>query len=418
MSRDARDADKDIQGKDSAASDDPNTDAWGQKGTPGMIGSGGSMANVDVGQYGSAPVGTPETPGTVASPGTGVNIGDMGDSSMGRTNRVLGSPGNVGSPYSGNAEPATPGVPGTPTPTPIPGAGAPEGIASPDPDMPTSLGADSTGIGSSAPSGGDPNARSSYGRSGTPGLGGARTSGGPGPDMEGDTGAQPRGDDEGNSTDSGDAHSQRSAGAANESAGSGIQGLGGSQGGTQNYGGVGVPGGASTLGGGRTGSSGQPSPTSGVPATGGASGDTNAERNQGPVYGATVLPGGATRPNGLSDGEPGDIQMKDGADYQTRTSGQGAPTFPGADSLHGTGAGGAANDVARGGAEAATIERHGERPTIAGSPAPMTAPPAPQTENPFGGTQSESAANPLQEGEIPQQPTPGVTHEPGPQAQP
>lgn len=115
--------------------------------------------------------------------------------------------------------------------------------------------------------------------------------------------------------------------------------------------------------------------------------------------------------------------MKDGFEYQTRTSDQGDPSFPPPDTLHGTGAGGAANDSARGGAEETTVERHGaNRPTIAGSPAPMTAPmtapPAPETEDPFGGSQSESEANPLQEGKIPRQPAPGVTREPGPQAQP
>lgn len=399
MSRDARDNDKDTQRTPSAndTADDQNTDAWGQKGTPGMLGSGGSMANVDVGQYGDAPVGAPETPGTVASPGTGVNFGDMGVSSTGRANRV----------------------PGTSTPPPIPGAGMSSKVASPDPDMPTSLGTDSAGIGSAPPTDGDLNANSTYGRSGTPGLGGARPAGGPGPDKEGETGGRPREDTENNLSDSGDAHGQRSAGPANDSAGSGIPGLGGSQGGTQNYGGVGVPGGAHTLGGGRADSADQQSPTSGVPGTGGTSAPANADRNQGPVYGATVLPGGATLPNGLNDGDPGDIQMKDGSDYQTQTSGQGAPSFPPPDRLHGTGAGGAANDNARGGAEAATVERHGlNRPTIAGSPAPMSAPPAPETDNPYGGSQSESAANPLQEGQIAQQPTLGVTREPGPQAQP
>lgn len=264
---------------------------------------------------------------------------------------------------------------------------------------------------------GDPNT-DAWGQKDAPGLGGARPTGGPGPDMEGDTSAQPLQDAQQNEADSGDAPGQRSAGSADQSAGSGITRLGGSQGGTQNYGGVGLPGGAQTLGGGRATDAAQQASAGGAPASGGMSAPPNAERGQGSVSGSTVLPGGATRPNSLDTGDAGDIQMKDGSDYQTQTSAQGDPSFPAPDTLHGTGAGGAANDNARGGSEAATIERHGERPTIAGSPAPMTAPPAPETENPYGGSQSESAANPLHEGKIPPQPSPGVTREPGPQAQP
>ena len=231
--------------------------------------------------------------------------------------------------------------------------------------------------------------------------------------------ADPRSDldAEGYQEQDGDTLGQRSAGPADDSAGSGITGLGGSQGGTPNYSGVGVPGGARPLGGGNATDAGQQATGAGVPATGGLSAPPNAERGQGSVIGSTVLPGGATRPNAPQDSELGDSQMKNGSDYQTRDSGQAAPSSPQPNPTHGTGAGDAANDVAEGGAEAATLERHGHRPTIAGSAAPMNPPPAPETENPYGGSQSESAANPLQEGAIPQQPTPGVTREPGPEAQ-
>ena len=393
MRRDARDSDRDSERGDSATSEDANTDAWGQKGTPGMIGSGGNVANLDVGRPAAAPIGVPETPGTAASPGTGVNPGDMGVSSTGRTNPVLGTPANAGSANQGNLEPGTPDVPGAPAPT--------------------SLGADTPDASDPPPSGGDLNAGSSYGRSGTPGLGGAGPTEGGDPRLGGDL------DQSGNPVDSGDALSQRSTGSANDNAGTGISGLGGSQGGTQNYGGVGVPGGARTLGSGRADDAArQTTATDGLPSTGGLSASPNAARGQGAVAGSTVLPGGATRPHELDDGQKGEIQMKDGDEYQTRTSGQGDPAYPPPDALRGTGAGAAANDVAEGGAEAATIGRHGDsRPTIAGSPAPMSAPPAPDTDNPYGGSQSESAANPLQEGEIPTQPTPGVIREPGPQAE-
>lgn len=242
-----------------------------------------------------------------------------------------------------------------------------------------------------------------------------------------ETAKSARGDDEANTRPSldaeghqvrgGDNYGLRSESDPNANAGTGIRGLGGSQGGTPNYGGVGVPGGARTLGGGSAPEASQQSTAPGVPSTGGLSAPPNAERGQGSVLGSTVLPGGATRPNATPPQEQVDRQMKNGDDYQTRTSDQGDPRYPQPDPIHGSGAGAAANDVAQGGTEATTDERHGERPTIAGSPAPMTAPPAPATDDPWGGTQSESAANPLPENPIPREPTPGVTREPGPEAQ-
>lgn len=400
------------RGKDTP--DERNTDAWGQRGTPGMVGSGGSVANLDFGQPGAAPVGMPETPGTVASPGTGVNFGDMDVSSTGRTSRILGTLGNVGPAEQGNLEPGTTDVPGTPTPTPVPGQTA--GVAGPDPDSPTPLGADAPSMGSAPPSGGDLNAGSSYGRSGTPGLGGARPSGDTPAEGDDDANTHPTLDAEGHQVRGGDNYGARSEDGPNQSGGSGIPGLGGSQGGTPNYGGMGVPGGARTLGEGSAPDARRQSSAPGVPATGGLSAPPNAERGHGSVIGSTVLPGGATRPNSPPPQEQDEIRMKNGDEYQTRTSDQGEPRYPQPDPIHGTGAGAAANDVSQGGAEAATDERIGQRPAIAGSPAPMTAPPAPTTDNPFGGTQSESAANPLQESPIPQEPTPGVTREPGPEA--
>ena len=93
----------------------------------------------------------------------------------------------------------------------------------------------------------------------------------------------------------------------------------------------------------------------------------------------------------------------------------GPPVNP--DKVSGSGMGAAANDADRGGAEAATNARSGGGPAIAGSPPPSGAPPAPITPDPYGGSISESHADPGFPPPVPEQPTPGLTREPGPEAQ-
>lgn len=86
----------------------------------------------------------------------------------------------------------------------------------------------------------------------------------------------------------------RGAGAAGRNAGSGEPGLGGSPGGTPNYGGVGLPGGNRKLGAGQA-------PTSdaslgGTTATGGLGTGGQTRSGKGQTPSSEVLPGGATRP--------------------------------------------------------------------------------------------------------------------------
>ncbi len=268
-----------------------------------------------------------------------------------------------------------------------------------------------------------------------------------------------------------DEHGMRATDSAAGTGGSGIERLGGMPGGTPNYGGVGNPGGSSGLGTGRG-----PGPDSGAGGSGPAGMGTGGQVASGHERPSStrVLPGGGTRPPGgtasgdRNDGTLGEdealerarrageaaidsgpsstggtLQRRPGeprhvtpqlggamSSAGTSTSGD-APareedTTPvehtearpaGTDNVPGTGEGAAANNVARGGAEAATMARSGGGPTIAGVPAPNHAPPAPVTPDPYGGTASESHADPGFPPAVPEQPTPGLTREPGPEAQ-
>jgi len=119
-------------------------------------------------------------------------------------------------------------------------------------------------------------------------------------------------------------------------------------------------------------------------------------------HATTASPATGTTPN-KSEGTP------------MKNHDPGPPVNP--DKVSGSGMGAAANDADRGGAEAATAARSGGGPAISGSPPPSGAPPAPITPDPYGGTISESHADPGFPPPIPEQPTPGLTREPGPEAQ-
>lgn len=89
---------------------------------------------------------------------------------------------------------------------------------------------------------------------------------------------------------------------------------------------------------------------------------------------------------------------------------------PGEDERRGTGMGAAANHEAQGGAKAADAARSGGGADVGGTAPPEGVPFAPETPDLFGDTLAETEAVYQEEG-IPEEPTPGMIREPGPEAQ-
>jgi hypothetical protein len=191
----------------------------------------------------------------------------------------------------------------------------------------------------------------------------------------------------------------RAAGAASASAGAGMPGRGGTAGGTQNYGGVGLPGGAQRLGTGDepTGDAG----LGGTSATGGLSRGVDPLHPWNGAEETEVLPGGGTRPAG-------------GVTSGPRTSplpGEGSTRYQARDA--------ASDEGAAGGAEPPAGERGTAGRGLPGVPPPAV-PQAPEIDvnaPTWGAPAVEPHPEPSEENPVPEEPAPGLAGHPGPEAE-
>lgn len=148
---------------------------------------------------------------------------------------------------------------------------------------------------------------------------------------------------------------RRAAGPVGEQAGAGVPGLGGSPGGTSNYGGVGLPGGAQRLAEGA-------SPTDdarlgGTVATGGLGTGGQPASGLGNVGATEVLPSGATRPADLADANAANEPNERGSEYAIEHADQGALAPDRGAMMNDEPGGASANIIPTRGDEAATLER-------------------------------------------------------------
>lgn len=188
---------------------------------------------------------------------------------------------------------------------------------------------------------------------------------------------------------------QRAAGHAGAQAGSGVPGLGGSPGGTSNYGGVGLPGAAQRLG---RGSAATDDPRlGGSAATGGLGTGGQPASGLGSVGSAEVLPGGATRLT-TSDVAEKDANASNSAHhrYAVEHADLGA-LEPGHGAMMNAEPGNTgANSISTRGDEAVTMQRSARGGANAAPPP----------------TDFESDGGPAQSGSIAQNPRTDPTHSP------